>query len=140
MRDISHIIIRNAKRGRATVLSFTSRQEKESINDRSACFVGFYSPSFHRSPGLITSRCFLPMKSAHGCRVTPRDFYRARISAAFQQRVMELIKYLSPHGGWTCEIAKLLASWLKSLREPCSPTRKPARVKLRLHRVIFYNN
>jgi len=28
---------------------------------------------------------------------------------------MELIKYLSPHGGWTCEIAKLLASWLKSL-------------------------
>jgi len=85
----------------------------------------------------VTLRYFSPMKPGAAV-ATPRHFYRARISAAFH-RAMELIKYLSPLGGWTCGMAKLLASWLKSLGL-FADAREPTRVELRLHRVISYNN
>jgi len=68
-----------------------------------------------RIPGINYFALFSADENRARLSLHRRHFYRARISAAFQQRVMELIKYLSPHGGWTCEIAKLLASWLKSL-------------------------
>lgn len=61
----------------------------------------------------VTLRYFSPDET-RAAVIAPRHFYRARISAAFH-RAMELIKYLSPLGGWTCGMAKLLASWLKSL-------------------------